>query len=292
MNLAPKALNWTNNISKETLIMKRRYAFTLIELLVVIAIIAILAAILFPVFAQAREQARKITCISNVKQIGLACLMYAQDYDEQFANSAASWWDAISVSRNTDPATGFRLTNNPTPASWRLVYQGNTGPVPRPRGFLPFWCDQFQPYTKNGRMVTCPDHEAQEGGFPPDSYDMNNMWEIDPIGPPDATIEGASLVSVNYTTRIGVGKGLAVLATPANKPMIFEDDLGYHDATFLNRTSGQITTGKTTQVICYADGHTKFVTKSVIGFLCHTYYNQNDGSRPDLSMFGITCPQP
>jgi prepilin-type N-terminal cleavage/methylation domain-containing protein len=62
--------------------MRRNRGFTLIELLVVIAIIAILAAILFPVFARAREAARKATCISNIKQIGLACLMYAQDYDE------------------------------------------------------------------------------------------------------------------------------------------------------------------------------------------------------------------
>src|SRR5919201_350445 len=59
-----------------------RLGFTLIELLVVIAIIAILAAILFPVFAQAREKARAITCVSNAKQIGLGWLMYAQDYDE------------------------------------------------------------------------------------------------------------------------------------------------------------------------------------------------------------------
>lgn len=56
--------------------------FTLIELLVVIAIIAILAAILFPVFAQAREKARQATCISNQKQLGLAFLQYEQDYDE------------------------------------------------------------------------------------------------------------------------------------------------------------------------------------------------------------------
>jgi prepilin-type N-terminal cleavage/methylation domain-containing protein/prepilin-type processing-associated H-X9-DG protein len=59
-----------------------RPAFTLIELLVVIAIIAILAAILFPVFARAREKARQTTCVSNLKQIGTAVLMYAQDYEE------------------------------------------------------------------------------------------------------------------------------------------------------------------------------------------------------------------
>jgi len=74
--------------------------FTLIELLVVIAIIAILAAILFPVFAQAREKARATTCLSNGKQIALSISMYAQDYDETFpisiqaaGTTAETWWD-------------------------------------------------------------------------------------------------------------------------------------------------------------------------------------------------------
>src|SRR5579862_8507131 len=66
-----------------------RFGFTLIELLVVLAIIAILAAILFPVFAQAREKARAAACLSNEKQIGIGIMMYAQDYDETYPMAAA-----------------------------------------------------------------------------------------------------------------------------------------------------------------------------------------------------------
>src|SRR5947209_15001311 len=65
-----------------TAMTRRKWGFTLIELLVVIAIIAILAAILFPVFAQAREKARMISCLSNSRQVGTGIMMYSQDYDE------------------------------------------------------------------------------------------------------------------------------------------------------------------------------------------------------------------
>ncbi len=81
--------------------------FTLIELLVVIAIIAILAAILFPVFAQAREKARSAQCQSNLKQIGVGMTMYAQDYDEVFPLYVANWSTSViqSYIKNVDVVT-------------------------------------------------------------------------------------------------------------------------------------------------------------------------------------------
>jgi len=96
-----------------------RKGFTLIELLVVIAIIAILAAILFPVFARAREAARRTACLSNLKQIGLATLMYANDYDEklpllhqEWAWGVTTWLDFTSLFGTYVP-TGHRAENYP-----------------------------------------------------------------------------------------------------------------------------------------------------------------------------------
>lgn len=93
--------------------------FTLIELLVVIAIIAILAAILFPIFAQAREKARETACLSNVKQLGLGLQMYAQDYDETLPNHAAD--------------TGNFLADK-APANWAKAI------FPYVKNMQVFWC--------------------------------------------------------------------------------------------------------------------------------------------------------
>jgi prepilin-type N-terminal cleavage/methylation domain-containing protein/prepilin-type processing-associated H-X9-DG protein len=112
----------------------RNSAFTLIELLVVIAIIAILAAILFPVFAQAREKARQTTCLSDQKQLTLGVLQYIQDYDELCPLSnfeTAGVWSGASV---TTPTSFFGHT--PTRDC--------------------FWSNSIQPYVKNVQIMNCP----------------------------------------------------------------------------------------------------------------------------------------
>ena len=109
-----------------------RRGFTLIELLVVIAIIAILAAILFPVFARAREKARQTSCLSNVKQIMLAHLQYAQDYDERFCKTAR--W-------NTPREDPVLIAHN-------------------------MWWDQsIEPYLKNKQVLTCASASSYALGY-------------------------------------------------------------------------------------------------------------------------------
>jgi prepilin-type N-terminal cleavage/methylation domain-containing protein/prepilin-type processing-associated H-X9-DG protein len=116
--------------------MKRR-GFTLIELLVVIAIIAILAAILFPVFARAREAARQSSCLSNLKQLGTAMQMYTQDYDERLPGAAP-----FSASSEY--------------GHWILAYNNGAGQNAGQPG--PFLVEQgaLFPYVKNAQVYRCP----------------------------------------------------------------------------------------------------------------------------------------
>lgn len=112
--------------------MRRRHGFTLIELLVVIAIIAILAAILFPVFARAREAARASSCRSNLKQLSTAMLMYVQDYDEAMVN-----YSGCAATGVHDPANAVGVWPDGSP---KVVY----------------WNVQLEPYIKNTQVAYCP----------------------------------------------------------------------------------------------------------------------------------------
>jgi prepilin-type N-terminal cleavage/methylation domain-containing protein/prepilin-type processing-associated H-X9-DG protein len=147
-------------------VQRTRSGFTLIELLVVIAIIAILAAILFPVFAQARDKARSAACLSNTKQLALATLMYVQDYDELLPQSVYSMDNAILI-----PGSGDRVFT---------VYEA------------------VSPYMKNTDILICPSNRPgidflaivtplglrTSGLFRYASYAMNFAVFQDPALPP------------------------------------------------------------------------------------------------------------
>ena len=228
----------------------RKSAFTLIELLVVIAIIAILAAILFPVFAQAREKARAISCLSNCKQTGLAYMMYVQDYDE------------------ITP-----LQNSPVVKDAAGNYAAGG-----------YWFRLIQPYVKNWQLMTCLDRTANrtvdmttaknQANYPVElkgqlqGYGYNDGWvsdscygltceqnipnPTDPTGPP---------------VKARLGRSIAAIQTPADcvafgdtydspgYSVAMDNLLGYSDAP--TTTKGIRHNGNLNFV--FADGHAKVI---------------------------------
>jgi len=172
--------------------MRKQHGFTLIELLVVIAIIAILAAILFPVFAKAREKARQASCLSNEKQIGLAFAQYTQDYDEKYsardmANGTTSYsfrWALQPYIKNTQI---WNCPSNPND----VVLNAN--------GTCNHYCDQG--YTPTGASV------PQAGSVESTDYAIN-----------DAGIPGG-----NGTGQFnGYYPKIAAITAPAQKILIVE----------------------------------------------------------------------
>jgi prepilin-type N-terminal cleavage/methylation domain-containing protein/prepilin-type processing-associated H-X9-DG protein len=127
------------------------HGFTLIELLVVISIIAIIAAILFPVFARARESARRASCQSNLKQIGLAAMQYSQDYDESYVP-----WCTYS--------------NGPGPLSNGQAYADAL-----------VWPNLIYPYIKNTQIFMCPSDAKDKMNFPGRYYQINGSPQPNPV---------------------------------------------------------------------------------------------------------------
>ena len=155
--------------------MKQRSGFTLIELLVVIAIIAILAAILFPVFAQAREKARQAACLSNEKQIGNALMMYVQDFDETYPRAVFG----------VDPTRGFWENGNFDKAiTWDAVLNpyiknGKAGPA--------LAADGSDNRGLGGRVFECPsdqgDKDSSLNGRGGMTYSAASTWNYDANNP-------------------------------------------------------------------------------------------------------------
>lgn len=163
--------------------MKSRNAFTLIELLVVIAIIAILAAILFPVFAQAKEAAKKAACLSNVRQITMGSIMYSSDADD--VQPGGTWGYYGGGAYGVIGAWNYIVSGPPTSKSW--VLDPSRGAI--------------FPYVKNTGIYQCPSDPAAT--TVKDSYAMN--WCITSPFP-------LSLSSLGYASGISA----TAIPEPAN----------------------------------------------------------------------------
>ncbi|WP_309711543.1 DUF1559 domain-containing protein [Armatimonas sp.] len=226
-----------------------RRAFTLIELLVVIAIIAILAAILFPVFAQARAKARQTSCLSNLKQIGTGLMMYTQDYDETLAgNDFAGNGYVAGQGRNL----GFMEPLVPgVPVTFRN------------------WARDVQPYIKNFGVLQCPSTTPRStfsGGNPPFNECNKGLFP--------------TCQNTSYALN-GIAESRSIAAIPAPADIIYLEEFSIFTRTAQARPQR---TGATTTVfnqfnhilynshhnegsnLLYCDGHAKWSKKVALTF--------------------------
>jgi len=210
--------------------------FTLIELLVVISIISLLAAILFPVFARARESARRASCLSNLKQIGLGMMMYVQDYDEAYPTTATS---DIAIDGSS--------------------YEG-------------FWVVRIFPYVKNGQVFQCPNSPStiKEYNIPyaggkislPDMNDHNYGMNQNVI---TFVAWGNPMTKVTKMSEIG---------SPSRLPLIFDCTMGITllPTRIINADDPNIYTDEPANPayarhingsnILFSDGHAKFLQQA------------------------------
>lgn len=186
---------------------QRRPGFTLIELLVVIAIIAILAAILFPVFAQARSKAREASCQSGMKQIGLGIMMYAQDYDETLPGNTPLNTNGLTDARWPAPATTAHSAGFSEPLGWMQPYD------PANPGTYRIWARDIQPYIKNTAVFRCPQSKprSSDGSCAPGG------------GTCETTVAGQ--VGNGNVLLNGIAASRALAAIPAPADIIFAHEV-------------------------------------------------------------------
>jgi prepilin-type N-terminal cleavage/methylation domain-containing protein/prepilin-type processing-associated H-X9-DG protein len=211
---------------------KRSLGFTLIELLVVIAIIAVLASILFPVFARARDNARRASCSSNLKQIGLGIMQYTQDYDEKYPI-----------------LSGSGVKN----------YSAN--------GVGPNWIAQVQPYVKSWQLFVCPSarpatHPGDTGdpALVPTGNSNTNYFSNGVLIGPSYGIR--SLASVdNAAEVVMVSEGPVAYALAFSRPIL--QNAGPNEYIYWNYGT-ELTVHFDGANLVFADGHVKWKRQDAI----------------------------
>jgi prepilin-type N-terminal cleavage/methylation domain-containing protein/prepilin-type processing-associated H-X9-DG protein len=225
------------------MLQKKRTGFTLIELLVVIAIIAILASILFPVFARARENARRSSCLNNVKQIGLGIMQYTQDYDERYPPSLVGAHGGPYASQSTPGTPGMKF--------W----------IDGPGNNYISWMDMIFPYVKSVQIFVCPSQ--------PDSAGLTGRFER-------AASYGYSGAISGYDSNqygggaVGRGISMAAVTRPAEVGMVLDALDTYNNQNlpygFVNNTSAEMLPRIAPHFegpnVLYADGHAKWIKRT------------------------------
>jgi len=202
----------------------RSTGFTLIELLTVIGIIAILAALLFPVFSTARGKARQVSCLSNLRQLGLSIEMYSQDYDELYPYMVDPADKYTPFIWSSDPAFMAQI---PTIGLVQVV---------------------LQPYVKSAELFHCP----SDFGF--DTEDFTGL-QIDPTGnPPNAYPSSFKKFGTSYYYRTEIAEkhaGDATFQTPSQLNVLFDGAGRWHGGSQALDWRYNV---------LFADGHTKLQT--------------------------------
>lgn len=242
-----------------TMNIRSRRAFTLIELLVVIAIISILAAILFPVFARARENARRSSCISNMKQIGLGMMQYLQDYDERFP------------SQNSDGPENY--------ASATFVESGSTKN----------WIRSIHPYVKSWQLFLCPSAKPFDRDPPSTANEPN--------GNSNTNYRASGVIMQNPGVPVSIlGRAaeiVVILETPLSYNTAYRRPImnGTVDSRglYTRFTQWNVTTMHTTHFeggnLVFADGHVKWKKQSAI---CSADFGLYIGSATGTNVCGPT----
>jgi prepilin-type N-terminal cleavage/methylation domain-containing protein/prepilin-type processing-associated H-X9-DG protein len=243
---------------------RSRRGFTLIELLVVIAIIAILAAILFPVFAKARDAARKTSCLNNEKQLGTATMMYAQDYDESYADSRQST-DTLDGSGCSaiGASAGYKGATHITCWGVRL-YAPGTGNTTKIVAGYPA---RLMAYIKNVGIFRCPSDNGVDRwivGNERGSYYQRHAHD--------------TFASINSTSV-----KMANIQRPANLALFVEE--AWHSPPADPYAWNSANTGTKGVNAVFYDGHAKFTklnfisgTNQIANYDLNWFFNSNVGT--------------